>query len=266
LILWQNKRKVLFYRKKVLNLPFFYIKSHLLRATFVYNERINMFQLSLHFSNSKDTLRDFLEKMTGKSVSLTLTDNSTSMLSIRTKNNSVSVRMHWMFLNADNEIIGEIANFIKTRKGQTPLIRKFISENRTCLTKRELCSRQLRIYTQGRVYNLREIFDSLNNNYFGGGITTSISWGKQYSRRAVGKRTLGSYCGHTNTIKINPVLDRKNVPHYFIEYVIYHEMLHSAVREERKNGRRSMHTSEFRKRERLFKEYDKAVSWEKSNR
>jgi len=161
LILWQNKRKVLFYRKKVLNLPFFYIKSHLLRATFVYNERINMFQLSLHFSNSKDTLRDFLEKMTGKSVSLTLTDNSTSMLSIRTKNNSVSVRMHWMFLNADNEIIGEIANFIKTRKGQTPLIRKFISENRTCLTKRKLCSRQLRIYTQGRVYNLTGLSEAL---------------------------------------------------------------------------------------------------------
>jgi len=225
-----------------------------------------MFQLSLQFSNSKDTLREYLEKMTGKSVSLTLTDNSTSMLSIRTKSNSVSVRMHWMFLNADNEIIREIAKFIKTRKGRIPLIRKFISENRTCLKKREIYSIQPRIRTQGRFYNLREIFDSLNNNYFGGGITASISWGKQNSRKAVRKRTLGSYCGHTNTIRINPVLDRKNVPHYFIEYVIYHEMLHSAVTGEKKNGRKSVHTSEFRKRERLFKEYDKAISWEKSNR
>lgn len=225
-----------------------------------------MFQLSLHFSNSKDTLRDFLEKITGKSVSLTITDNSTSVLSIRTKSNAVAVRMHCMFLNADNEIIREIANFIKTRKGQTPLIRKFISENHTCLKKRQLCSRQLKIRTQGRFYNLREIFDSLNNNYFGGGITTSISWGKQNSRRAVRKRTLGSYCGHSNSIRINPALDRKNVPHYFIEYVIYHEMLHSTITGEKKNGRKSVHTSEFRKRERLFKEYDKAISWEKSNR
>src|SRR4030042_3789944 len=227
-------------------------------STFVYNERMDMFQLSLQFSNSKDTLRDFLGMMTGKSVSLTLTDNSTSMLSIRTKNNSVSVRMHWMFLNADNEIIREIANFIKTRKGQTPLIRKFISENHTCLKNRERGSRQLRIRAQGRVYNLREIFDSLNNNYFGAGITASISWGNKNSARAVRKRTLGSYCGHSNTIRINPVLDRRNVPHYFIEYVIYHEMLHSTITGEKINGRKSMHTSEFRKRERLFKEYDKA--------
>jgi predicted SprT family Zn-dependent metalloprotease len=225
-----------------------------------------MFQLSFQFSNSKDTLREYLERITRKSVSLILTDNSTSMLSIRTKSNSISVRMHWMFLNADKEIIREIANFIKTRKGRTPLIRKFISENRNCLKNRERDSRQPRIRTQGRFYDLKEIFDSLNNNYFGGGITASISWGKRNSRKEVRKRTLGSYCGHSNTIRINPVLDRKNVPHYFIEYVIYHEMLHSAVTWEKKNSRKSVHTSEFRKRERLFKKYDKAIAWEKSNR
>jgi predicted metal-dependent hydrolase len=222
-----------------------------------------MFQLSLQFSNSKDTLEDYLEKMTGKSVSLTLTDNSTSLLSIRTKGNSVSVRMHWMFLNANDEVIREIASFIKTRKVRTPLIRKFISENQTSIKKRKQNSRQLSIYTQGRFHNLREIFDNLNNEYYGGRITASISWGKENARRAVRNRTLGSYCRHTNTIRINPVLDRKNVPRYFIRYVVYHEMLHSDVEEERKNGRRSVHTSKFRKLERLFKYYEKAVSWEK---
>lgn len=222
-----------------------------------------MFQLSLQFSNSKDTLKDSLEKMTGKSVSLTLTDNSTNVLSIRTKGNLVSVRMHWMFLNADDEVIIEMASFIKTRKCRTPLIRKFISENQTCLKKREQNSRQLSIHTKGRFHNLREIFDDLNDEYFGGRITASINWGKGNARRAVRNRTLGSYCGHSDTIRINPVLDRRNVPRYFIRYVVYHEMLHSAVKEERENGRRSVHTSEFRKLERLFKDYGKAVSWEK---
>jgi len=88
-----------------------------------------MFQLSLHFSNSKEALRQYLEKVTGKSVSLTLTDNSTSMFSLRTKNNSVWVRMHWMFLNASDEVIREITDFIKTRKGRTPLTKNFIGEN-----------------------------------------------------------------------------------------------------------------------------------------
>ena len=225
-----------------------------------------MFQLSLYFLNSKDILQHYLEKVIGKSVSLTLTDNSTSLLSIRTKGNSVLVRMHWMFLNADNEIISEIADFIKTRKSRTPLTRKFISENRTCLKNRERYSRQPGFRTQGRFHNLREIFDSLNNEYFGGGITALIKWGNQNSRRAVRKRTLGTYCRHTDTIGISSVLDRRNVPHYFIRYVVYHEMLHSAVRDLRKNNRRSVHTSEFRKRERLFREYDKAIGWEKRNR
>jgi hypothetical protein len=227
------------------------------------NEQVIMFQLSLHFLNSKDTFKNYLEKMTGKSVSLTLTDNSTSMFSIRTKGNLVSVRMHWMFLNADDEVIREMASFMKTRKGRTPLIRKFISENQPCMKKREQNPRQLIIHTQGRFYNLREIFDDLNHEYFGGKITASISWGKENARRAVRNRTLGSYCGHTNTIRINPVLDRRNVPRYFIRYIVYHEMLHSAVEEERKNGRRLVHTFEFRKLERLFKDYRKAVSWEK---
>ena len=223
---------------------------------------IIILQLSLQFSNSKDTLKDSLEKMTGKSVSLTLTDNSASLLSIRTKGNLVSARMHWMFLNADDEVIREMASFIKTRKCRTPLIRKFISENQTCLKKRGQNSR-LSIHTKGRFHNLREIFDDLNNKYFGGTITASIGWGKGNARRAVRNRTLGSYCGHTDIIRINPVLDRRNVPRYFIRYVVYHEMLHSAVEEERKNSRRSVHTSEFRKLERLFEDYGKAVSWEK---
>jgi len=221
-----------------------------------------MVQFSLQFSNNKDTLRDYLEKITGKSISLTLTDNSTSMLSIRTKGNSVSVRMHWMFLDAPDEVINEIAGFIKTRKGRTHLISKFISENRTCLKKRKRNFRQLSIHVQGRFHNLREIFDDLNAEYFGGRITASISWGKRNARRAVSRRTLGSYCVHTGNIRINPVLDRRNVPCYFIRYIVYHEMLHSALKEERKNGRRSLHTSEFRKKERLFKDYEKAVSWE----
>ena len=225
-----------------------------------------MFQLSLHFSNSKEALRQSLEKVTGKSVSLTLTDNSTSMFSLRTKNNSVWVRMHWMFLNAGDEVIREITDFIKTRKGRTPLTKNFIGENQPCLRIKKHISRQPVIPAQGRFHDLKKIFDDLNNEYFEGRITSFISWGKQSSRRLVRKRLLGSYCGDTNTIRINPVLDRKRTPPYFIRYVVYHEMLHSTVKAVRKNGRRLVHNSEFRKRERLFKEYEKAMSWERKDR
>jgi hypothetical protein len=219
--------------------------------------------MSLQFSGNKDTLKDYLEKMTGKCISLFVTDNSNSLLSIRKKGNSAFVRIHWMFLNAGDEVIMEMVDSIKTRKGRTPLIRKFINDNQTCLRRREQNARPAKARTQGRFHNLCKTFASLNNEYFGGRITATISWGKGKARRIVKKRTLGSYCEQTESIRIHPVLDRENVPHYFIRYVVYHEMLHSILRGEKNNGRRSIHSPEFRKRERLYKEYAKAVLWEK---
>jgi hypothetical protein len=225
-----------------------------------------MFQLNLQFLNNKDTMRDSLEKMTGKPVSLRITDNATSLLSIRTRPDLVNVRIHWMFLKAGDDIIKEISGFIKKRKGQTPLIRKFIHENRACIKVRDCSSNPpVKIRTQGRFHDLREMFAALNNAYFGGKVSASIGWGKRNQRRVVRKRILGSYSGHTNTIRINPVLDRKTVPGFFIRYIIYHEMLHSIMQEERKNGRRLLHSPVFRERERLFGEYEKAIAWEKQH-
>jgi hypothetical protein len=171
--------------------------------------------------------------------------------------------MHWMFLNAGEEIIREIAGFIKTRKGRTPLIRKFIGENRAFLKKKERPVSRLSLRTEGKFHDLKEIFDKLNRGYFNGKINAFIGWGKQHSRRLVRKRTLGSYCRHGNTIRISPVLDGKNVPRYFLEFVVYHEMLHSDMKEEKKNGRRLVHPPEFKTREQLFREYEKATAWEK---
>ena len=222
-----------------------------------------MEQLSLRFLNNKESLSDYLSQVSGKPVVLTVTDNSTSLLSVKTKGSSVAVRIHWMFLNAGEEVVREIAHFVKSRRGGTPFIRRFIRENRICLKKKARRSSRSVLRTEGRFHDLRDIFDNINHTYFHDDIKSVMGWGKQEARRLVRKRTLGSYCRHTDTIRISPVLDRKNVPRYFIEFVVYHEMLHSAMKEEKKNGRRSVHPPEFRKRERLFRDYEKAVAWEK---
>jgi predicted metal-dependent hydrolase len=79
----------------------------------------------------------------------------------------------------------------------------------------------------------------------------------------VRRRTLGSYSSHTNIIRINPVLDKRSVPPYFIEFIIYHEMLHADLGVETGENRRSVHTREFRRREKMFKKYAEALAWEK---
>jgi predicted metal-dependent hydrolase len=223
-----------------------------------------MLQLGLFFQNNKETLRDYFEKATGKPVSLTITDNSTSMLSVKTRQKTVLVRLHCMFLHAGNDVIIEVAEFVKKRRGSTPLITSFIRENEKYLRNRPFRQKSTRD-TKGRYHNLREIFDSLNNEYFSGSVSASIEWGKKSYRWAVRNRTLGSYSSSNNIIRINPVLDKKNVPLYFIRFVAYHEMLHANLHEKEKDRRRLVHSAEFKRRERLFDRYEKAVSWEKKH-
>jgi predicted metal-dependent hydrolase len=219
-----------------------------------------MVQLTLPYVLRQDKLKDLLAQGAGKPVSLIITDNSTRMISVKSGSKAVSVRLHWMFLNACEEVISEVASFMKNRRRRTPLINRFIRENRHCIRRGN--GRPFRGNVQGKYFNLKELFDSLNQEYFDKRVHASIEWGRRNVQRAVRKRTLGSYCRENDIIRIHPVMDRKNVPLYYIKYVIYHEMLHSALGEYSRNGRRVMHSSEFRRRERMFREYGKARAWD----
>jgi hypothetical protein len=222
-----------------------------------------MIQQALPFSRDEGSLKKLFEEAAGKRVSLTITDNSTSLLSIRPQHTGVSVRLHRIFLQAGDDVIGEIASFIKKRNMKTPLIRDFIRHNSGCIRKREFKKRIVK--TLGNYFDLSGLYRSINEEYFGGRISAEITWGEKGPGYAVRKRTLGSYNSHSRTIRINPVLDKKTVPLYFMEFIVYHEMLHAGMGVEMKNGRRRVHTREFRRRERLFRHYNEALEWEKKN-
>jgi predicted metal-dependent hydrolase len=78
----------------------------------------------------------------------------------------------------------------------------------------------------------------------------------------VRKRRLGSYQRDRDIIRINPVLDSKRVPRYFLEFIVYHEMLHAAFAVESGSTKQRVHSLEFKRRERLFKNYALALQWE----
>jgi len=227
-------------------------------------EKIVVEQLTFNFNQTEGRLKELFERTAGRGIALTITDNSTSMISIRAKEETLSVRLHRIFLDAGADVIDEVAGFIKKRGGKTPLVSGFIRERRAGLRKKT--GRRVNIITLGKHYDLLNIYESVNNSYFEGSISSTITWGAKSPRHAVRKRTLGSFSSHTNSIRINPLLDSKRVPPYFIEFIVYHEMLHAHMGVQQKNGRRSMHSKEFRKREKLFKKYEKAVEWEKRNR
>ncbi len=221
-----------------------------------------MSQLRFPFDpEEKKYLRSYLEKATRKTISLVITDNSTSMLSIKGRGSPVMLRLHRIFLEAGRDVLNELSDYINGGKRKTPLIRDFINSNMHKLRKKP--PRRVNIKTEGRYYNLLDIYRSVNDTYFEGRISASITWGAGSPRRSARRRTLGSYTGQSHLIRISPVLDSKRVPGYFVEYIVYHEMLHADMGIRTGEGRRIIHSREFRRRERLFKHYERAIAWEK---
>ena len=205
-------------------------------------------------------LKQDLEACLNRPVSLILTKNSTSMLSARMHDGVLRVRLHRMFLNADNLVMNEIASYLKNRRGAMPHFRSFIGDNREQLSLKP--PKKVLVRTAGRFHDLCGLYDEINREYFGGMINAVITWGTKSPRYAVRKRTVGSYSERSNTIRINPVLDKKTVPRYYVALIVYHEMLHAAMGTPLRGKRRSVHSGEFRKREKLFKDYEKAIAWE----
>jgi hypothetical protein len=218
-------------------------------------------QLALPFTPTGSALKRTLEERLGRAVSLVLTDNSTTVLSCAFRDGVLSVRLHRMFLSADSQVLGEIVSYLNKRKGEMPHFRSFLRANREVLKRKP--AKKVNVRTGGRYHDLAELFDEINRAYFGNKVTTTITWGNRSPDSAVRKRTVGSYSERSNTIRINPVLDRKDVPACYVAFVVYHEMLHADMGTTLRGSRRSVHPREFRRREKLFQEYEKAMAWER---
>jgi len=218
-------------------------------------------QLDLPFAHDEHTLKDHLQKLTGRDLCLIITDNATSMLSVRKKAENITVRLHKMFLHAGTDVCLEVADFIKKGRSNGQNIRSFIRQNRHFLKQKSPVKLKLRV--TGEHYCLQTIYASLNSEYFDGAISAPISWGRSSSQKRVKMRTMGSFNAETGTIRINPLLDKKTVPAYFLEFVVYHEMLHAYLGIKTRNGRRSIHSREFRLLEKKFRHYEKAMEWER---
>lgn len=102
----------------------------------------------------------------------------------------------------------------------------------------------------GKCYDLKRLFNDLNQEYFQGKLEQPrLMWSTRSS-----KRRLGTYDPHSNTITINRRFDRADIPVLLVKYILYHEMLHQLLGIKEVNGRRYAHTSAFKKAEKKFKD------------
>ncbi len=222
-----------------------------------------MDQLNFSFERDDHALQDYLNKATGRKISLVITDNSTSMLSMRFNRDTVMLRLHRMFLAGGNDLLDELAEFIGNKRKRTPLVSKYISRNTHTIKKRT--PKKLNLQPVGRYHDLSEIYDNINREYFSGRVSAAITWSERRPARAAARRTLGSFSSYSNTIRISPALDSKRVPRYYVEFIVYHEMLHADIGIDNGAKRRVLHSKEFRRREKLFHHYERAITWETRN-
>jgi hypothetical protein len=127
--------------------------------------------------------------------------------------------------------------------------------------------RQLNLRHEGTHFHLRGMFDDLNDRYFCGRLRGyKVVWGRRRKHRPREQFVFGTIQEEDRVIRINPALDQPFVPTWFLRYILYHEMLHSVVPDEKLRGnRRRVHTEEFNRREREFPQYRRARRWEAEN-
>lgn len=212
---------------------------------------------------SKCALEKRLEHLLNSPLSITLTDNVRSMISVHRSGRNYGVRLHHMFLEADESLLKSLAQYISGgySKHDTKALRAFIKTHYIRIKSRRRSPPKPHIMPQGRHYHLQEAFDRLNRAYFQGRANCQITWG--FRRRRSGRRTirLGSYCQTRKIIRVHPILDNAFVPAYVIDHIVYHEMLHHCLGDRKKNGRRILHDQIFKERERDFADRSKAHTW-----
>jgi hypothetical protein len=220
-------------------------------------------------------------------VMLSVTDNRRSMIAFEERDGIVRARLHHMFLDAPSRVQSALVRYIahgslvsrvhketaaQAAREASLLVGRYIEENSHRIRAARPFLRPL--CTQGQHHDVLSIFKTLNDKYFGGTVDALVTWGR-VGRRGVNERgtgvaprrtvKLGSYSAVERLIRLHPVLDRPWVPRYFVSFILYHEMLHHVIPPVLDGKRRILHPPHFVEREQLFRDYERALAWERTH-
>ena len=228
--------------------------------------------------NKYSVVKAFLQRKLKRKVRFSTTKNHSNPIVFENRENDILLKVHFRFLKAPFSLLDTLVDFIET---ENPVfekeLRKFIENGNYNRTKKPAGSRkkvkkpvvqQQKISHQGIVFNLKVLFDMLNERYFDNKIEAGITWGNSSNSKPKKSVRFGSYAEQNQLIRINPELDKSFVPKFFIGYVIYHEMLHCllGVRKGAPGKRNEIHSKEFKELEKKYYAFNKSKEWEKKNR
>ena len=183
---------------------------------------------------------------------------------IRLENGRIHVRISDLFLGAPAPVREALAFLLLGKLYRKPVAPRYAHRYRLYLNRRDVrrqaeLIRQIRgrkfiSGPQGEHYNLEQIFEALNEEFFHGLMARPrLGWSRRPSRT-----TLGHYDPSHNAIIISKILDTEAAPPVALRYVVFHEMLHLQYPVNHHGARRCVHTREFREAEKKFPDLKKA--------
>ncbi len=201
-------------------------------------------------------------------VRVAFTDNRRTMLSARRRAGKLEVRLHHMFLDADDATLNAIGAYLgRSDRAASGRIDAYIAARQDAISGSK--RRSTRIRVEGEVHDLDAMMSDIVDRHFGGFTEARITWGRRVLGMQRGRRRksiqLGTYSADERLIRIHPVLDQEWVPDFYVESVVFHELLHHDLGAVEKDGKRCFHTPEFRRRERAFECFARAQAWEKEH-
>ena len=211
----------------------------------------------------KDNLAGRIRRRLRRDLTLILHDNRRVMLSFRRRGRRLTLRLHHMFLSAGDADVSAVARFVASKDAESrERIERYIGRYGHLIgvkLPRSVAP------ARGKVYDLEQVFRSLNRRFFQNRVRARILWGLRARRERKRTIRLGYYCDTEKKIVINPALDRRSVPRFVLEWIVFHEMLHQVVGFSWIHGVLVAHTPEFRRREQRFPRYNQAAAWESRN-
>ncbi len=212
-------------------------------------------------------LQRYLSRTAARKVRLRLTDDRRELLEARShEGQALNLTVHGLILDAPRRVIRALAGFVQepVPERRRKVIRLYRGTGLDRAGDRSPGGRRVTLRHAGARFDLKAVYDRLNGEYFDGTLHAFITWGRRTRRRGARSIHFGSYNWERRLIRVNPLLDRGFVPRYFVDSVVYHEMLHAAlgVRAGRDGGIEA-HTAEFRRREAGFRHAARARVWER---
>ncbi|WP_052055932.1 SprT-like domain-containing protein [Myxosarcina sp. GI1] len=165
---------------------------------------------------------------------------------------NIELQLSEGFIQAEDNVLQAIINLILVGKNpqDKQLIRSFglTEEYRDILLELDLIAEVDAEKDRESYYDLEELFHRLNREYFTGKLAKPrLSWNKILTQRK-----LGHYEPLRDRVVMSRTLDNPQVPQMVVELVLYHELLHKYHGVKWVNGKRMVHTPEFRRSERKF--------------